>query len=114
AWLRPGTLLTRRTAAAGLILFSGLLLHLSSGRPEVAFHIFCGVAALTFYMEPSLLLFAAALATADGALTGLIWPGPAGSWRWIEQGAWGFVEALILGQFIRQNLAARRQLAEYG
>jgi signal transduction histidine kinase len=112
-WFRPGTALTRRTMAAGQLLLSGLLLHFSGGRPEVIYHIFCGLGLLAFYLDPPLLILAAAIATAEAALQGLFWPIPNGAWRWLEQGAWIFLGAFILSRYVRQSLAMRLQLAEY-
>ncbi|MEQ1858659.1 MAG: HAMP domain-containing sensor histidine kinase [Chthoniobacteraceae bacterium] len=116
-WLRPGTPLTRRTVAIGQMLFAGLLLHLSGGRPELQFHAFCSLAILAFYLDASVLTIAAAVVTLDHALRGSVWPesiygsAPVQWWRWIERGGWYFMEAGILSRFIEQYRAGTLELA---
>lgn len=119
-WLRPGAVLTRRFMAVGWIYFSTMLAHLGSGRVDLSFAIFFSLVLLAFYLDLAQLLFAAVLAAGDGALHALVWPDGDSSWHWVEQGAWIFLGAIVLGRLVRQNLSTSRQhlaaqalLAEY-
>lgn len=51
ACLRPGAAYTRHVIAAGQMLMSALLIHLSGGRIETHFHIFGSLAFLSLYLD---------------------------------------------------------------
>ena len=58
ALLRPGEKFTRHVIAACQMLMSGLLIHISGGRPETHFHIFGSLAFLALYFDWTVLLTA--------------------------------------------------------
>src|SRR2546423_2023419 len=49
ALVRPGHISTRYTVAIGQMLMGALLIHLTGGRIETHFHVFCSLAFLFFY-----------------------------------------------------------------
>jgi hypothetical protein len=54
AWMgltQPGAPLTRHVIAAGQMLMSALLIHLTGGRIETHFHVFGSLAFLAFYRD---------------------------------------------------------------
>jgi methyl-accepting chemotaxis protein len=102
AVLRPGELLTRHVIAAGQMLFSALLIHLSGGRIETHFHVFGSLAFLAFYRDWRPLLTATVVVAVDHLVRGLFWPQSvfgiisASQWRWAEHAGWVVFEDLFL------------------
>ena len=60
AWLRPGTLLVRSTAAIALMIFSALFIQQTHGLTETHFHVFCALAFLLAYRDWRVIAAAAA------------------------------------------------------
>jgi len=98
----PGTDASRLAVAVAQALISAMLIHLSGGRIELHFHVFCSLAVLAFYRDWRVLAVAAATVVADHLVRGLLVPTsifgtPLVSWwRPFEHGAWVIAEAVIL------------------
>ena len=109
AFLQPGGVWTRHTVAAGQMLMSGLLIHISGGRIETHFHIFGSLAFLAFYRDWRVLITASAIVAADHFVRGVFWPasiyGVAASdaWRWLEDTGWVIFEDAFLILSIRHS-----------
>src|SRR6202000_2244918 len=73
-WRIPGTVASRHAVAAGQMLYSSLLIHLSGGRIETHFHIFVSLAFLAMYRDWRVLISASAIIALDHALRGAWWP----------------------------------------
>lgn len=58
AMAHPGERFTRHAIAASQMLMSGLLIHISGGRPETHFHIFGSLAFLALYLDWTVLITA--------------------------------------------------------
>ena len=118
AWLRPGSALTRHIVAAGQMLTSALLIHLSGGRIETHFHVFVSLAFLAFYRDWRVLVTASAVVATDHILRGLFWPQSvygvltASPWRALEHAAWVVFEDGVLFASIRAGLREVRSAAE--
>jgi signal transduction histidine kinase/CheY-like chemotaxis protein len=119
-WLtlrRPGERRTRCVVAAGQMLFSALLIHVSGGRVETHFHIFGSLAFLAFYRDWKVLAVASLVVVADHVLRGALWPmsiyGAAWApwWRTLEHAAWIGFEDFFLVLSIRRSLMEMRHLA---
>ena len=100
---RPGSYLTRHVVAAGQMLFSALLIHLSGGRTEVHFHIFGSLAFLAFYRDWRVLVTASVVVAVDQFARGTYWPQSiygVGTvythWRWVEHILWVVFEDIFL------------------
>ncbi len=113
AWLaiaHPGEKATRYTIAAGQMLASALLIHLSGGRLETHFHVFGSLALLAFYREPRILLLATAVIFSDHLLRGVFFPisvygvASAPMWRSFEHACWVLFEDTLLFVAVRQSL----------
>ena len=74
AVLFPGTALTRHLIAAGQMLMSALLVHLSGGRIETHFHAFGSLALLAFYRDWRVLITASTVVASDHLIRGMLWP----------------------------------------
>jgi len=74
ALLRPGRVSTRHVIAAGQMLTSALLIHLSGGRIETHFHVFVSLAFLAFYRDWRVLVTASVVVATDHILRGFFWP----------------------------------------
>ncbi len=114
---RPGERRTRHVVAAGQMMFSALLIHLTGGRIETHFHIFGSLAFLAFYRDWKVLVTATLVVIADHLVRGALWPvsiyGVAWApwWRTLEHAAWvGFAD-LFLVISIRRSLVEMRGLA---
>ena len=101
---KPGAAATRHAVAAGQMLSSGLLIHLSGGRMEMHFHIFGSLAFLAFYRDWRVLVTATVVTAVDHFLRGVYWPlSIFGSitpgynpWRWLEHTLWVVFEDIFL------------------
>jgi two-component system, sensor histidine kinase and response regulator len=104
AWLRPGLASTRYTIAAGQMLMSALLIHLTGGRIETHFHVFGSLAFLAFYRDWRVFIPATLVAALDHFLRGAFWPQSVfgvltvSHWRWLEHAAWVIFEDIFLIQ----------------
>lgn len=98
----PGWWLTRHVIAAGQMLTSALLIHLSGGRIETHFHVFGSLAFLAFYRDWRVLITATVVVAADHLLRGFFWPQSVygvligGEWRWLEHAGWVLFEDFFL------------------
>ena len=114
----PGAAFTRHMMAAGQMLFSALLIHLTGGRIETHFHVFGSLAFLAFYRDRNVLVTATAVVALDHFLRGTFWPQSvfgvlgASPWRWIEHAGWVIFEDVFLFISIARSLAEMRSLAE--
>ncbi|HEX4612823.1 MAG TPA: PAS domain S-box protein [Urbifossiella sp.] len=102
ALLRPGRASTRHAVAAGQMLMSALLIHLTGGRIETHFHVFGSLAFLSFYRDWRVLLTATAVTAADHVARGAAWPESVygtdvgTAWRWVEHAGWVAFEDVFL------------------
>jgi PAS domain S-box-containing protein len=110
ALTRPGRASTRHVIAAGQMLTSALLIHLSGGRIETHFHVFVSLAFLAFYRDWRVLATASAVIAADHVLRGFLWPQSvygvlsAPLWRALEHAGWVVFEDCVLFLAIQQGL----------
>jgi hypothetical protein len=74
SYFRPGRASTRHVIAAGQLLTSALLIHLTGGRIETHFHVFGSLAILAFYRDWRVLITATIVVAADHMLRGIFWP----------------------------------------
>jgi hypothetical protein len=102
ALLRPGRPLTRHVIAAGQMLMSAVLIHLTGGRIETHFHVFGSLAFLAFYRDWRVLVTATVVVAADHIVRGLVWPesvygtAAGATWRWVEHAWWVVFEDVFL------------------
>ncbi len=113
----PGRALTRHVIAAGQLLMSGLLIHLTGGRPETHFHVFGSLAFLAFYRDWRVLVTASLVTAADHVLRGLFWPqsiygvAVVEPWRWVEHVGWVVFTDIFLILSIAQSVHEMRDIA---
>lgn len=118
AMVYPTRPLTRHMIAAGQMLMSALLIHLTGGRVETHFHVFGGLAILAFYRDWRILITASVIVYLDHVLRGLYWPQSvygvlnASPWRAVEHAWWVGFEVLFLIIAIRQSVREMHQIAE--
>jgi PAS domain S-box-containing protein len=118
ALLRPGRVSTRHVIAAGQMLTSALLIHLSGGRLETHFHVFVSLAVLAFYRDWRVLVTASVVVAADHVLRGMFWPQSvygvltASPWRALEHAGWVVFEDIVLVLAIRQGLSDKKDSAD--
>ena len=100
--------LTRHVIAAGQMLTSALLIHLTGGRIETHFHVFGSLAFLAFYRDWRVLITASTVVAVDHFLRGLYWPQSvfgiltASPWRWAEHAAWViFEDGFLIGSILQ-------------
>lgn len=102
AFMEPGRAVTRHTIAVGQILMSCLLIHLTGGRIETHFHVFCSLAFLSLYRDWRVLVLPTLIVGADHCIRGLLWPQSVYGvtliepFRWIEHIGWVLFEDLVL------------------
>ena len=106
--LRPGRVWTRHTIAAGQMVSTALLIHLSGGRIETHFHVFGSLAFLAFYRDWRVILTATAVTAGDHILRGILWPESAygtavgADWRWLEHAGWVvFIDLFLIWSCVR-------------
>lgn len=94
AFWKPGRTFTRHAIAAGQMLTSALLIHLTGGRIETHFHIFASLGILAFYHDWRVLLTATVVVAVDHVLRGLFYPASVFGvltvdiWRVVEHAWW--------------------------
>jgi signal transduction histidine kinase len=116
---RPGRTETRHVNAAGQVLFSALLIHVTGGRIETHFHIFGSLAILAFYRDWRVIITASAIVALDHLLRGFFLPesvyGVLWSpwWRTAEHAAWVVFEDIFLCLSIRRGIGDMRDLASH-
>ena len=109
AWRMPGRRITRHVVAAGQMLMSALLIHLSGGRIETHFHVFGSLAFLAFYRDWHILITATVVVALDHFLRGVFWPQSvfgtlvSSPYRWIEHAGWVLFEVWFLRLACIQN-----------
>src|SRR5262245_51800227 len=117
ALAQPGSILTRHVIAAGQMLMSALLIHLSGGRIETHFHVFGSLAFLAFYRDWRVLITASAVVAVDHFLRGMYWPASvygtvaAGTWRRLEHADWALYEDAFLMLAIHRGQLEMREIA---
>jgi hypothetical protein len=115
-----GQLLTRHVVAAAQALMVALVIHLSGGRIETHFAVFCSLAALAFYLDPWVLLTAAVFVAGDHFVRGLVWPESVYGisnpewWRFGEHAGWVVVCVGSLVYMTRRHLRDWLAAAEEG
>ncbi|HXA44167.1 MAG TPA: ATP-binding protein, partial [Candidatus Angelobacter sp.] len=115
---QPGKTLTRHVIAIGQMLMSALLIHLTGGRIETHFHVFCSLAILAFYRDWRVLISAAAIVYVDHIIRGIFWPQSvygvlhASIWRSFEHAGWVMFEVTFLIIAIRKSMSEMRLVAE--
>lgn len=117
ALTQPGTVLTRHVIAAGQVLTSALLIHLTGGRIETHFHVFGSLAFLAAYRDWRVLVTATALVALDHFFRGVFWPQSvfgvltASSWRWVEHAGWVIFEDIVLIRSCWRSQQEMREIA---
>jgi PAS domain S-box-containing protein len=124
AWMglkQPGAKLTRHVIAAGQMLMSALLIHLTGGRIETHFHVFGSLAFLAFYRDIRVLITATIVVYVDHLARGMFWPesvygvlvatASGALARALEHAFWVLFEIAFLSMSIRLSLQEMRQVA---
>jgi two-component system, NtrC family, sensor histidine kinase HydH len=117
---RAGDTLTRHVVAAAQMLMSALFVHLSGGRIETHFHVFCSLAVLAFYLDPLVLLTAAVVVAGEHFVRGIVWPESVYGmvnpewWRFGEHAFWVVLCVSLLTYSCRRHLREWRAAAEEG
>ncbi len=115
---QPGKTLTRHVIAIGQMLMSALLIHLTGGRIETHFHVFCSLAILAFYRDWRVLISASAIVYIDHIVRGIFWPQSvygvlyASIWRSLEHAGWVLFEVTFLIISIRKSMSEMLLVAE--
>jgi two-component system, sensor histidine kinase and response regulator len=114
---RPSDTLTRHVIAAGQVLMSALLIHLTGGRIETHFHVFGSLAFLAYFRDWRVLIPATVIVAVDHAARGLYYPESVfgvlspSPWRWLEHAGWVLFEDVILLKFCQRALGEMREIA---
>jgi signal transduction histidine kinase len=114
----PTEVATRHVIAAGQMLMSALLIHVTGGRVETHFHVFGSLALLAFYRDWRILITAAIIVYFDHAIRGYYWPQSvygvlnASAWRAVEHAWWVGFEVVFLCIAIRQSTREMFLIAE--
>lgn len=102
AFYRPGWVVTRHVVAAGQMLMSGLLIHLTGGRIETHFHVFGSLAFLVMYRDWRVFIPATLVVALDHLFRGLFFPFSvygvfqSSPWRTLEHASWVIFEDFFL------------------
>lgn len=116
---RPGAVLTRQVIAAGQMLTSALLIHVTGGRIETHFHIFGSLALLGFYRDEKIFPTAMAVTAFDHFVRGYYFPvsifgeAYASPWRAVEHAAWVVFETSFLWWSCRASNSDIREVARH-
>lgn len=116
-WARPRENYTRQVVAAGQMLWSALLIHLTGGRIETHFHVFGSLAFIAFYRDWKLLPLATVVVAAEHLTRGLLWPesvyGVANPewWRFLEHALWVVFEDVVLVMACFRAIEEMQQIA---
>lgn len=112
AFTQPSATHTRHVIVAAQMLWSALLIHLTGGRIETHFHIFCSLGFFAAYRDWTVLLTATLVVATEHFLRGLFWPesiygvlNPAW-WRFLEHAGWVIFAVVFL---IYSSLQNRRE-----
>jgi methyl-accepting chemotaxis protein len=118
AWWKPGTKLTRHTIAAGQLLMSGLLIHLTGGRIETHFHVFASLGILAIYQDWPILITGAAVTAVDHFARGIYWPESifgvvtSSEFRIFEHAGWVVLEVAFLTKGCIHNVSRLKDTAQ--
>ena len=118
ALVSPTQPLTRHVIAAGQVLMSALLIHITGGRVETHFHVFGSLAILAFFRDWRILITASIIVYIDHVVRGYYWPQSvygiltASSWRAVEHAWWVSFEVAFLIIAIRQSVGEMGAIAE--
>lgn len=109
-WQLAGYAVTRHCIAISQMLMGALLIHLTHGRIETHFHVFCSLAFLGLYRDWRVLLTGSAVVVIDHYVRGEFFPvsifgvpNP-GRLRWLEHTAWVILEDFFLILNARSSL----------
>ena len=118
----PGQLATRLLVGVAQALLSGMFIHLTGGRIETHFHVFCSLAVLAIYRDWRVMIVASVTVLADHLLRGALAPlsvfgvAHVNVWRSFEHAGWAAVEDVFLilaGNFsLQETLSHARREAE--
>jgi signal transduction histidine kinase/CheY-like chemotaxis protein/HPt (histidine-containing phosphotransfer) domain-containing protein len=114
---QPGEVSTRMVIATAQALFCGLLIHVTGGRIETHFYIFCSLAFLAAYRDWRVLVPPTAIVAVDHFARGLLIPesvfgvASPGYFRWMEHAFWVLVADLFLLMSIRMSVSEMHTLA---
>ncbi len=118
ALVSPTQPLTRHVIAAGQVLMSALLIHITGGRVETHFHVFGSLAILAFFRDWRILITASIIVYIDHVVRGYYWPQSvygiltASPWRAVEHAWWVSFEVAFLIIAIRQSVGEMGAIAE--
>jgi len=118
AWVSPTQPVTRHVIAAGQVLMSALLIHITGGRVETHFHVFGSLAILAFFRDWRILITASIIVYIDHVVRGYYWPQSvygiltASPWRAVEHAWWVSFEVAFLIIAIRQSVGEMGAIAE--
>jgi methyl-accepting chemotaxis protein len=118
AWWRPGTKLTRHVIAAGQLMMSALLIHLTGGRIETHFHVFASLGILAIYQDWPILVTGAAITAVDHFVRGIFWPESifgvvtSSEFRIFEHAGWVVLEVTFLTKGCLQNASRLHTMAK--
>ena len=113
----PGKTATRHVIAAGQMLMSALLIHLTGGRIETHFHVFGSLAFLAFYRDWKVLIPATGVVAVDHFVRGVYFPRSVfgivvtSEWRWVEHAFWVIFEDFFLVKSCLAGVSEMRQIA---
>ncbi|MBI2811244.1 MAG: response regulator [Candidatus Melainabacteria bacterium] len=113
AFLCPGAPLTRYCIGTGQMLMSALLIHLSGGRIETHFHVFCSLAFLALYRDWRVFIAPTIVVAIDHGLRGVFWPqsvygvSVSEPLRYLEHVGWVLFEDAVL---IISTIQASREM----
>src|ERR1051325_4997050 len=118
AWVYPTRTLTAHVVAAGQMMMSALLIHITGGRVETHFHVFGSLAILAFFRDWRILITASIIVYIDHLVRGYYWPQSvygilnASPWRAVEHAWWVSLEVAFLIIAIRQSTSEMEAMAE--
>ena len=114
----PGVAITRYMVGICQLLMSGVLIHISGGRPETHFHVFGSLAFLACYRDWKVLIPATLVTTADHFFRGWLYPFSiygtlaGGEWRWLEHACWVIFTDIFLIVSCQRSMWSMWRLAE--
>lgn len=114
---RPGEFSTRMVIATSQAFFCGLLIHVTGGRIETHFYIFCSLAFLAAYRDWRVLVPPTLIVAVDHFARGFLYPESVfgvslpGYYRWMEHAFWVLVADLFLLMSIRMSVSEMNTLA---
>ncbi|MGF1580944.1 MAG: response regulator [Gemmataceae bacterium] len=116
-WGYAGWWFTRHALASAQMLMGALLIHLTGGRIETHFHVFCSLACLSYYRDWKVLVTASLVVTLDHFVRGISYPHSIfgeyapDPWRAVEHVGWVVLEVGALVYLIGQKQQVARRLA---